>query len=89
MQVPTLAGSSGSPVFVRRTLGPMPVQNLDPQTQEVVDTVKGWTYGTVWLLGLLHGGWDVANMSLCIPWPKILDTIDGARKAGLKAARSR
>jgi len=72
----TLPGISGSPVFVRRTVsievGSMEVVpnfSFAVETNEVnEDAIKTWGYGTVWLLGLWHGGWeDEPRKMLAIP----------------------
>lgn len=74
VQATTLPESSGSPVFVRRSI-------------ELGDTtnVRKWVYGSVWLLGLWSGNWSTNgdrgvivgdDMGICVPAPKILDVLD-------------
>jgi hypothetical protein len=80
IQVPTLAGSSGSPVFVRRTVGPFALGEVDAEAKKIVGVVKAWTYGTVWLLGLWHGAWESTGMGLCIPAPRIIEALEHAER---------
>jgi len=63
LEVHTLPGSSGSPVFARRTIFGMRDDPSSPDSPQV----KTWRYGTVWLLGVWHGAWkgrpdDVYNL---------------------------
>jgi Trypsin-like peptidase domain len=83
VQAPTMPQSSGSPVFVRRTINSV----LKTETESLRTTVAG----SVWLLGLWHGAWinDVSTllqvsdgsvtvgtgMGLCIPAPKIIQVL--------------
>jgi Trypsin-like peptidase domain len=48
VEAQTLPGTSGGPVFVRRSV-PMPTS--------VHGKLQTWSYGTVWLLGLWQGSW--------------------------------
>jgi len=78
----SIGGLSGSPVFVRNTVK-MPVQN----TQGTLAHISG--LGSVHLLGLMHGHWDLpvsfssseqaeaVNMgvSIVVPAKKILETL--------------
>ena len=48
VEATTLPGSSGSPVFVRRSIQKKPGE---------LDKVGTWVYGSVWLLGLWQGSW--------------------------------
>jgi hypothetical protein len=49
VQVPTLKGSSGSPVFVRR--------HVSGVTNETSPGVPGWMYGDSWFFGVNMGAW--------------------------------
>lgn len=70
IQAPTLPASSGSPVFVRRSLDhmmPDPAfvlpEDAKPGDKVKVPLVRAASYGSVWLLGLWQGAWgDVTRM---------------------------
>jgi hypothetical protein len=63
VQVQTLPGSSGAPVFVRRTLRTVVESEGSP-------LLSAWLYGTVWLLGVNHGAWyGAAHELLATPRP--------------------
>lgn len=90
VQVPTLRESSGSPVFVRRTLELDGVHERDDKG--MLHPVRAWTYGSVWLLGVWHGMWEEqekgrtigTGMGLCIPGQRLIETLDQPK---LKAMR--
>jgi len=83
----TFPASSGSPVFVRRSL------KHDHVAQDG-SVLWAWKYGSVWLLGLWHGAWitDVSTqlglaknsvtlgvgMGITVPAPKIIEALDQA-----------
>lgn len=82
IQATTLPESSGSPVFIRRSLEIAHVkmkENDDPAARE-------WVYGSIWLLGLWSAAWrthdeaaDVIlgdDMGLCTPAPRILEVLN-------------
>lgn len=81
VQVPTMEQSSGSPVFVRRSL-----KIKDVDLKDGSDPVTAWQYGSVWLLGLWHGAWtnEICNaigipgvgMGITIPATKIIETLN-------------
>lgn len=90
IQVSTLPESSGSPVYVRRTLdgwAPEPKYQMPPGVRPgdkvEVPLVLASTYGSVWLLGVWHGMWKTAdqgvivgtNTGVCTPAPRILETL--------------
>jgi len=50
-EVHTLPGTSGSPVFARRTLFEWTGDERHPHG------LKSWRYGSVWLLGIWYGAW--------------------------------
>lgn len=70
IQAPTLPASSGSPVFVRRSIQALipdpafePPKGTKPGDKVKVPLLKTWRYGSVWLLGLWQGAWgDVTRM---------------------------
>ena len=82
IQVTTLPESSGSPVFVRRSLQLAGVRHEDASGQ--LHSARTWGYGSVWLLGLWHGSWETeergitvgADTGLCVPVPKILEALN-------------
>ena len=91
VQVTTLPESSGSPVFVRRSLkGLAPEPDFVPPAgakkgdKVKVPMVRAWQYGSVWLLGLWHGNWTTKeknvivgdDMGLCVPVPRILEVLN-------------
>lgn len=91
VQVTTLPESSGSPVFVRRSLqglAPEPDFKIPVNAKKgdkiPVPMVRSWTYGSVWLLGLWHGRWTTEennvivgdDMGLCVPVPRILEVLN-------------
>jgi hypothetical protein len=82
VQATTLPESSGSPVFIRRSI-----------EKEPTGGVRTWVYGSVWLLGLWSGNWETRHegnvivgddMGLCIPAPRILEVLE---REGLKEMR--
>ena len=96
VQATTLPESSGSPVFVRRSLeNPL---NLTAQlgkggTITSISPLRNWSYGSLWLLGLWSGNWEskhtsaitvADDMGLCIPAPRILEVLE---RKELKAMR--
>lgn len=91
VQVTTLPESSGSPVFVRRSLkglapepGFKPPEGAKPGDKINVPMVRAWRYGSVWLLGLWHGHWTTEernvivgdDMGICVPVPRILEVLN-------------
>jgi hypothetical protein len=96
VQVQTLRGSSGSPVFVRRHVGGI-TDTGDP-------LVVGSMYGDAWLMGVNHGGWfgkpdDVldlpgrgrgaievpVSMAIVIPSERLIEVLDSPRLKTLRA----
>jgi hypothetical protein len=78
-----LDGASGSPVFVRRTLGPIPVW---PSNK-----LQCWVEGSIWLLGLMSdafqakpgqdydvraGGMIPRGINVVVPASKIMEVMD-------------
>lgn len=91
VQVTTLPESSGSPVFVRRSLKGFAAEpafklpdGTKPGDKVEVPLVRAWQYGSVWLLGLWHGRWTSNesnvivgdDMGLCVPVPRILEVLN-------------
>jgi hypothetical protein len=72
VQATTLPESSGSPVFVRRSI------------ETTVGTPRTWAYGSVWFLGLWSGSWETTeknvivgdDMGMCVPAPRILEVLE-------------
>jgi len=91
VQVPTLPESSGSPVYVRRSIELRGAFEVNDEGT-TASSLRTWTHGTVWLLGMWHGTWDSeeksvivgTNMGVCIPAPKIVEVLE---KQELKAMR--
>jgi hypothetical protein len=81
VQATTLPESSGSPVFIRRSIQIKPVEMAaghDPNAPQ-------WVFGSVWLLGLWSGNWNTRHddkvvvgddMGLCIPALRILEVLE-------------
>lgn len=60
IQVPTQRGSSGSPVFVRRSLEMEEAFVKQTNAHDSVLTktkARNWAHGTIWFLGVWHGAW--------------------------------
>ncbi|MBI2753008.1 MAG: trypsin-like peptidase domain-containing protein [Betaproteobacteria bacterium] len=99
VQVPTLPESSGSPVYVRRSLAQKTLADIASGYRDrASDRLRAWMHGSVWLLGLWHGTWNTeekgvvvaTNMGACIPAPRILETLDRKElKAMRKAAKEK
>ena len=83
ISAPTLPGSSGSPVFVRRTLEVEGVEEVDAKTGKRVP-IRAWTHGSVWLLGVWSAAWNekqlgktfVLGMGVCIPGERLFETLN-------------
>lgn len=54
IEVSTLPGSSGSPVFIRRSIA----SHATVPGRDKPVRLGTWVYGSVWLLGIWCGGWD-------------------------------
>lgn len=96
VQTNALSGSSGSPVFVSRTIG---VKVQDPEGNKL----SAWVQGTIWLLGVWQSSWKVdkdrivtaedardkflapLGMGAVVPFPKLLDIL---RQDDLKELRA-
>lgn len=90
IQATTLPESSGSPVFIRRSIEIKPVEMVersDPNARQ-------WVYGSVWLLGLWSGNWNTRyegnvvigdDMGLCVPAPRILEVLERKELKELRA----
>jgi hypothetical protein len=80
VQVPTLEQSSGSPVFVRRSLETLAIP------KDETTPVRSWQYGSVWFLGLWHGAWTSrtceelgvpgVGVGITVPATFILEALD-------------
>jgi hypothetical protein len=93
VQVPTMGGASGSPVWVRRTLTPI----LRRGDENLVSAIAG----SIWLLGLWHGAWeqDISKplkqpqrttviergIGITIPAPRIMETLDKPELIAMRA----
>lgn len=94
IQVDTLPGSSGAPVFVRRSLQGSFDQFMDGLN--ALDKNKAWLYGAVFLLGVWQGAWGddpaqvialpkgkharrALGMGTAMPAERILDVINGSK----------
>ncbi|MEP7157617.1 MAG: hypothetical protein ABI905_17675, partial [Betaproteobacteria bacterium] len=83
VQVNTLERSSGSPVFVRRSLESK--NHFLERDDSSAHLVKSWQYGSVWLLGLWHGAFESGlkdvdlnvGMGICVPATRIMEVLDG------------
>jgi hypothetical protein len=93
IQVPTLEGSSGSPVYVRRTLNNPIMQEVG--TKKLHYPLRAWTYGSVWLLGVWVANWEVTErgrtigvgMGLCVPGDRIMETLDQPELVAMREAK--
>jgi hypothetical protein len=89
VQVQTLRGSSGSPVFVRRHI----MGTTDTGSSPMVEC---WMYGDSWLMGVNHGAWfgkpdevlDLPNrrqvevpvsMAIVVPSERLIELLDCPR----------
>lgn len=96
----TLRGSSGSPVFVRRTIEIDVPDHNNPSSQ-----VKAWVHGNLWLLGVWQGEWrgppagDLGvpmgagftvpvGTGIVVPAKRILELLDSADVRAERAERS-
>jgi len=81
VQVSTLPESSGSPVYVRRSLE---VKGGVDVSGDKGTPIRTWVYGSAWLLGVWHGDWDTeekgvvvgANTGVCTPAWRILEVLE-------------
>lgn len=87
VQVPTLEQSSGSPVFVRRSIE-------TKGTDKEGNALRAWQYGSVWLLGLWHGAWTNATcealgipgvgVGITIPASLIVEALDQSKVKSMR-----
>lgn len=100
VQATTLPESSGSPVFVRRSIETKVHQGVEKDGKTYLYPLRSWIHGSVWLLGLWSGNWESKDhargiivgddMGLCIPASRILEVVDCAElKAMRETARNK